>query len=156
MERLYAAEIAELRETHAAHSSIDEFEQLSGFRVALTTQLHDDAQQRRSDVLRNLILIIVATSPGISVAEIATSISQKLHLQRSVNDGLLLEEVNRLGLAKLISNRDNYLTLTDPGRDEVGRRQRDGARRLATGQSEMGAAETTTRFSHAATFRFIG
>ena len=104
VEGLYAADLAELRGIYSQESKIPEIEELAGLRIALTTQLHEDAQARREDLVRNLMLSALVLQPSMNTTEIANRLSQSLHLPRSVNVSYFQDEVGHLlkeGLASV-------------------------------------------------------
>ncbi len=137
VEGLYAAELAELRGIYSQESTIPEIEELAGLRIALTTQLHEDAQARREDLVRNLILSALAIQPSLNTTEIANRLSQSLHLPRSVNVSYFQDEVVHLVDEGLLSEESHRFTLTDRGREELETRGRAGKDRLAIGQVEI-------------------
>lgn len=117
MERLYAAELAELRLVFAQESSVPMDEQLTGLRIALTTQLQHDAQRRRDDVIRNLIVSTLATKGSLTLPGMCTQASQVLHLPRPVNATLLRPEIERLKQEGLVVEVASTYSLTTRGRE---------------------------------------
>ncbi len=137
VEGLYAAELAELRGIYSQESKVPKIEELAGLRIALTTQLHEDAQARREDLVRNLMLSALVLQPSMNTTEIANRLSQSLHLPRAVNASYFQDEVGHLLKDGLVCEEDHRFALTDKGREEVKVREQVGQDRLAIGQVEI-------------------
>lgn len=69
--------------------------EITGMRIALTTQLSSDAQAFREDLLENLTLTAV-TSKGVPLASISNKISMQLHLGRKIPESYFVTTIDRL------------------------------------------------------------
>ncbi len=139
-ERLYAAELGDLRSALAVPSSANEEVRLTGLRIALTTQLHDVAQQKRADLVRNLILTALSSGKELKPSSLAKAITDRLHLPRLVRESWLLSELNSLESEGLVAQAHGVYRVEDLGRQDLARRTEAGARSLMKGHSAIRSA----------------
>jgi hypothetical protein len=137
----YAAELANLRQALAVPSSPTASIELTGLRIALTTQLHDDAQRHRSDIIQNLILTTLSDGQCKTAAAIAKSASDTLSLPRKVKETWLTHDLNKLVSdgAIVLSADGRAFTITEVGVNALNRRSEEGVNRLAAGQTAIRA-----------------
>jgi len=137
MDSFYVGELAELRGVCAADTSLAAEESLTGLRIALTTQLHEDAQERRADLIRNLILTALSERQGMTLVEIANFVSQSLHLPRSVQVAFLQGEIDALVASSRIIRDGARFQITEVGEADVKKRLEEGISRLSVGATEI-------------------
>ena len=136
-ENHYASELANLRTALAVQGGDASRPELTGLRLALTTQFHDDAQQQRTDLIRNLILTALADGVDKTPRSLASAVSKVLHLPREVHEGWLQSELNDLHGHQLVGVADGAYIITQQGRDEVADRSGLGAQVLLDGQAAV-------------------
>jgi hypothetical protein len=134
-ERAYAGELQDLRAALAMQSS-QELE-LTGLRVALTTQLHEDAHLRRADLVRNLILTALSNGKALTAEGLAKSVSDKLRLPRIVHVAWLQSELVKLTQDGFIDVSGAHYTITDAGKGDVVARTESGSMSLIDGRSKV-------------------
>ena len=133
----YAGELANLREALFGDGGDQERLELTGMRVALTTQLHADFQARRSDLTRNLILTALAAGNNLTAGQIAKSVSDKLRLHRIVHEAYLSPSLESLANEQYITFENGTYALAANGREELQRRTDAGTRRLLEGRASI-------------------
>lgn len=142
-EKHYAAELSNLRAALGVKSTTSEEIEVTGLRMALTTQLLDDAQMRRRDLVRNLILTALSAGKALTTAGLAKAVSDSLRLPRLVNEAWLLLELNTLEASGHIAKSDSEYSIAERGLEELSSRTREGAEQLLRGQetirSQLGA-----------------
>lgn len=136
-QRLYAGELADLQSALAMKSSTNDEIELTGLRIALTTQLSDDAQAFRRDIVRNLILTGLSFGTALGSQAIAKYLSDKLKLPRVVQVGWLQSELNNLAATNCILIEDNRYTITEKGKEELRQRTDRGSISLLDGQQKI-------------------
>lgn len=139
MEITYSSELAELRVILSHSSTISEEDSLVGLRVALTTQLNEDAQVRRSGLIDNLVLTALEKQSPQNRVSLVNTVSQLLHLPRSINSTSLSDRLESLADTGVIAlDRDAY-HLTDKGKEKLAEMERLASNRLAVGEAEIRA-----------------
>lgn len=133
VEKWYAGELANLR-TALSLSDSPESVQLSGMRVALTTQLGGDAQVLQREVSCNLALTALAGGEAAGIEELTDRVSRALHLPRRVQASYLIPAVESLIASGHIQQIDGGYQITDEGRAEVRSRTEGGSRNLLEGR----------------------
>lgn len=136
-EHHYAAELSDIRHALATPMNAANISELSGLRIALTTQFHDEAQQTKKNVVQTLILTSLAQVEKSTVNKITQYISDKLHLARRINAAWFAPELNWLHSSGLIDLDGEYISLTDEGRLQIESLSDRGADRLISGRSAM-------------------
>lgn len=141
VEKHYPGEVANLRSALAVTESDAELVQLTGMRIALTTQLGGDATALREDVQRNLVLTALADGQGRTPSALCSRISQLLHLSRPTLLGYLDSTIKNLALSGHIKqDSNNRYLITDTGKAELRSRTEQGSQRLGEGQKAVKAA----------------
>jgi hypothetical protein len=138
-EELYAGELSNLRSALSISDGTGVQTDLTGLRLALTTQLHDDAQDRRRDIVRNLILNVLATGKSLTPKSLAKEVTEKLHLPKSVQESWLTHDLNQLVDDKLIalSPDGNAYKIAPKGREELEFRTVQGMESFITGKDAV-------------------
>lgn len=139
-EKHYAAELADYRISLALPATPDRTIELTGLRIALTTQLHTAAQQTRKDLIRNLVLTCLLEFQNLTPIKIARRLTERLHLGRTMSELWLLPELNALESSGAVSQTDGTYKLEDKGREELNRRSDMGALALGKGQHQIRAS----------------
>jgi hypothetical protein len=132
----YAGEIAVLRDALLTDDASEE-RQITGMRIALTTQLQNDARTLREDITRNLVLTSLASGNTLDTLMIVKHVSDSLHLARVVRSSYVEETVDRLLASGHIRRSDRGFQITDIGRTELGARCDRGSRTLLEGRSRV-------------------
>lgn len=138
MDMLYAGELAELRGVYGGYAPVQE-QELTGLRIALTTQLHDAAQDRRRDLLHVLILSALESQTPLTDGAIAALVSQSLHLPRPISVAFLDAELTSLVEYGLIARDANGYEITSAGLKEIANRHSAADQKLSNGQTEIRA-----------------
>lgn len=113
-EELYAAELLQLKRTLSTDSQ-SEKHHLDGLRIALTTQLTDDATLLRLAVSKNLILSELENFKPQTIATLSVNLSHKLHLPTTVHPEYLTEAIESLQAENLISRSGDCYSISDKG-----------------------------------------
>ena len=126
----YRGELENLR-TLLLTSSDDEYvEDTLGMRLALTTQLNEDGAALKRSVLKNLILLSLASGTTQHVSGLARRVSESLHLPHPINTSFLEPEVNTLRHEGLIEAVGEAHKITDAGLEEIKKGAEEGTKRL--------------------------
>ena len=133
----YGGELANLREALFGNGGDQEHLELTGMRVALTTQLHADFQARRSDLTRNLIVTALASGDRLTIDEIAEAVSEKLQLHRIVHEAYLRPSLDSLVKGDFLTSDNGTYTLAENGYRELGERTDAGTKRLLEGRASI-------------------
>jgi hypothetical protein len=136
-EKYYLGELNNLRNALALTSPTSHGVELTGLRIALTTQLHDDAQDRRRDLVHNLILTALSVGVRMSIRQIARQVSDQLRLPRMVSEAWLQLGLNELMKGKLICQTPDGFEITTLGLDEIRRRTSAGTEVFVRGQNAV-------------------
>jgi hypothetical protein len=108
-ERRYAAELIEER-GFFKDGSLEKLQlQVTGLQVALSTQFQEDAQTLRSETLRTLVLNAIADGKGWTIARLAKSMSDALHLPQIINEQYFTDILNKLSREKAIQVQDGVV-----------------------------------------------
>jgi len=107
--------------------------QLTGMRIALTTQFSEDARQIRDDLQKNLILSALS-SGGKTLEKICLHVTASLHLPYSFQTSCLYHSLQRLREIGLIDEKHGVYNITVEGKKELKKRTEDGAEILINGQ----------------------
>jgi hypothetical protein len=133
----YGGELANLREALFGNGGDQERLELTGMRVALTTQLHADFQARRSDLTRNLVLTALAGGNGLTIGQIAKAVSDRLRLPRIVHEAYLRPSLNSLVKGKYLISAHGVYSLAENGQRELRDRTDAGSKRLLEGRASI-------------------
>lgn len=136
-EKHYQGELANLRTALATSSSASEYVELTGLRLALTTQLTDDAQSRRKDMIQNLVLTALTNGASVTLQEIARSISERLHLPKAAQSGWLQPEISELVQSGYLACNNDRYSITASGAENVKARTSAGTKTVIDGQSRV-------------------
>jgi hypothetical protein len=136
--RHYRGELSDLRDTLSA----DDREQtgdaeLNGMRIALTTQLHDDAAELRRDTVRNLLLLSLSHGNPMEAREIADAVSKRLYLPRRVREEYLHQGLTDLHKSGGVVQQKGHWRITGIGQDELRSRRGRGYDTLLEGRTMM-------------------
>ena len=129
----YYAELQNLRDALTATDDPEQT-QVTGLRIALTTQLNDDAQRLRDEIARNLVLTALAQGEALTPSLIVKRVTDKLHLGKLVHEGYVETTLALLVESGHISQADHRYSITPAGRDEVARRTESGSEKLLHGK----------------------
>jgi len=132
-EKYYLSELTNLKRALAIDSSDSGRVEITGMRIALTTQFSDDASELRGDLLVNVVLSVLS-SGNRGIGNICKDVSDSLKLPRAVNRSYLLPILDELLQRKLIFEDRTVYGLTDQGSQEIERRTDKGAGNLINGQ----------------------
>jgi len=131
----YLAEIIEYRNFLYDKAGQTRELQMTGLRVALATQFHDDAQSLRNDLLRTLILKAVSDNGSYTPRRLAKWISDALHLPRLISPEFFADALeNLVGTGALALSDEAYL-ITPMGEAENKEIDAVGENRLSRGRN---------------------
>ncbi len=139
-EQLYAAEISDIRSALSMKSTNAIEVELTGLRLALTTNLSDDAETRRQDLVRNLVLTVLATKDALTPSQIAQEVSRELHLARTVHVGWLQSQLNELVASSCVETSNGAFSITDAGKEEIRQRTERGSVSILDGKKKIADA----------------
>jgi len=134
-EKFYFAELSNLRSALAVSEFNSEKVQMTGMRIALTTQLGDDAQALREDLQKNLILTALSDGIKRTAVKLCKQVSEILHLPKVIQSDYLkvsLDTSERLGH---IRSDDGEYWITESGQEELKDRTEKGSGVLSEGQT---------------------
>lgn len=134
LRRWYVGELADLKLSLSVDEDTFEDVKISGMRIALTTQLHDDAIELRDDICENLILSALANGNEQSLPLIAKWVSDGLHLPRNVHPEYLHRALGTLGELRRITRVRQSYRITPDGVDELNRKTLEGSENLFEGK----------------------
>ncbi len=138
VEQYYSGEAANLRQALAVEAVDAETVQLTGMRIALTTQLSEDAATLREDILHNLVLTALADGAPCNLASLAKRTSDLLHLPRAIQAAYLQSSLEDLSQSDLIRQDDKgRYTVTPNGKSELRNRTETGTARFTEGQQAV-------------------
>ncbi len=130
--------LAELEDAKAVieESTVNTIEVESvGLRIALSTELQEDATVLRRDLMRYLILATLKNGEKLNSPEIALQVSNLLHLGRSIGPTMLQAELERLLQLGYVNTDDNEVFyLDEKGKAAFHERNVKGADRLLQGR----------------------
>jgi len=132
-ERYYLAELKNLKDALSIQSGKSDKVQLSGMRIALTTQFSEDARQIRDDLQKNLVLSALS-SGSKTLEKICHHVAASLHLPYLLQTSCLHHSLQILLEIGLIVEKHGNYNITDKGREELKKRTEDGAEILINGQ----------------------
>lgn len=138
-EQHYPGEIANERAVRAA-SEDGEDAHISGMRIALSTQLTDDGESLREDLVHNLILTSLSDGRARSRAGIARLLSEALYLGRSVQEGYILPALTQLATEGSIKKISGSYVITIQGLEAVEERSKLGAEMSGEGERQLRSA----------------
>jgi len=130
----YATDLQQIRDALTVTGEQGEEAQITGMRIALTTQLHDDAQKLRGEIARNLVLTSLAKGDALNDALIIKHISDALHLGRVIQPEYVHASLEQLVATGHVSECDGAYSLAGSGRDELDERTTEGSKRLIEGK----------------------
>ena len=132
-ERFYQGEIAEHCAFLASRDDEDD-NKVSGMRIALSTQLTNDGEALRNDLLHNLVLTALADGRRRTQTGIAKLLSDSLFLGRIVNEGYITSALSELESEHFVKRDANLFIITEEGRRAAADRAGSGAEMLGEGQ----------------------
>jgi hypothetical protein len=112
----YHSEIHNIEQTLLAEPSLEQSPETIGLRLALLTQIGDDAKSLRAELSKRLVLECLYPDHQMTIAAIASGISRQLHLPRNMSEGYVREIASRLQREGLIDQIGVNAHLTDLGR----------------------------------------
>jgi len=139
LENLYAGELASVKATLGVTESTDADIQMTGMRIALTTQLADDAHSLREDLQRNIVLTALSDGKPRNLAALCNQVSGLLHLPRAVQPEYLQSALQSLDANGCVVSAPEGYVLTEKGHEEVKRRTDKGLDALVRGQEMIHA-----------------
>jgi len=134
LRKWYRGELADLQDLIGVVDEASEQGQLTGMRLALTTQLTEDARELSSNLVENLILTALASSPRLNTAQIAQFASTKLRLPRQVQPHYFTKALGHLQQGALVTSTDGRFELSPAGQEELRKRASSGSRAILTGR----------------------
>jgi len=134
-EQFYLAEIQNLRDSLGVEDAENEHLRVTGMRIALTTQLSDDAHGLREDLQKNLVLTALSDGRSRTLEALTTQISSMLHVARSIQPEYLQSALDSHNEQGLVAHQKQLYTITDAGRCELQKRTESGLASLAQGQT---------------------
>lgn len=174
IEVLYLSQLAKLSENHPEifinhyraeledakavleQSALNTIEAESlGLRIALSTELQEDATVLRRDLMRYLILATLQNGEKLNSSKIALQVSNLLHLGRSVGPTMLQAELERLLQLGYVNTDDKKVFyLDEKGKAAFHERNVKGAERLLQGRKIFKEAITCLVGSELSTEEF--
>jgi len=149
---------AELEDTKAMleQSTVNTIETESvGLRIALSTELQEDATVLRRDLMRYLILATLENDGKLNSSKIALQVSNLLHLGRSVGPTMLQAELERLLQLGHVNKEDKEVFYsTEKGKAALAERNKKGAERLLQGRKIFNEAISSLSGSELSTKEF--
>jgi len=151
----YCAELEDVKAV-LEQSALDTIDaELMSLRIALSTELHEDATVLRSDLMRHLILSSLQSGQKLNSSKIALQVSSLLHLGRSVGPTMLQAELQRLLQLEYVNTDDNEMFYsTEKGKAALNERNEKGAERLLQGRKIFKEAITLLSGSEPSTNEF--
>ena len=132
-ERHYLSELENLKRALAVDSTDSGKVEITGMRIALTTQFSDDATELRRDLLRNVVLSVLS-SEELGIGLICKNVSDSLKLPKVVSPAYLSPIIDELDQLGFIFENSAVYRLTVQGKQEIERRTDEGAENLVSGQ----------------------
>jgi len=132
-EKYYLAEIENLRNALAVDAGNTEQIQITGMRIALTTQFSEDANELRDDLQKNLVLSALSKGEN-SLGMICKLVSDSLKLSQVVNQDYLVHSMEKLVSSDLVAKLDGKYKISPLGLEELKKRTDEGASNLINGQ----------------------
>jgi hypothetical protein len=134
-ERFYPGEIGECH-AFLASRDLDDATAVSGMRIALSTQLTNDGEGLRSDLLHNLVLTALLDERSRTQSGIAKLLSDSLYLGRIVHDAYISSALTHLEDNGLITKHHGKMfKITEKGKQNAASRAASGAEMLGEGQT---------------------
>jgi hypothetical protein len=143
VDRHYGAELDALRHTLATPTGAAEEAQVTGMRIALTTQLNADGNELRDDVARNLVLTALSQRDNLTLQDICREVGSALGLGNSIHESYFQPVLQRLaeeGQVDAVAQRYN---LSKTGREEIKNRTAQGSDTVLEGKQCLRQAITT-------------
>jgi len=131
----YGAELKALRDSLSYEGDDESAIQLSGMRLALSTQLTGDAAALRRRALHGILIDALAARSPVDPARLPNYVRERLRLPGPVQMGYLRTAIEELKVSGHITERDGRLALTDRGRATLADRNREGGRLLLEGRT---------------------
>lgn len=132
-EKYYRSELEILRQALSVGSGEDDKIELTGMRIALTTQFSEDALTLRDDLLRNLILSVLS-SGNSTINSICKKVSDSLRLPKGIYPEYFQAPLDSLIDSGIVTNVDSVFAITAKGKEELTSRTDEGAENLINGQ----------------------
>lgn len=133
-EEFYLAEIQNLRDSLGVEDAENERLKMTGMRIALTTQLSDDAHGLREDLQKNLVLTALSDGKSRTVPALTSHVSSMLHVARTIQPEYLQSALDSHREQGLVTLQNQLYAITEAGRGELKRRTESGLASLAQGQ----------------------
>jgi hypothetical protein len=132
-EKYYLSELQTLRTALSVDAGNAAHVQLTGMRIALTTQFSSDAKTLKNDLQKNLILSVLSME-DCTIDLLCKNVSESLHLPRIVDPAYLRQTLVELETEKLINKNNETYSISEYGIQELVKRTENGARNLIDGQ----------------------
>lgn len=132
--KFYPGEIAAYRIFLNTPSDVDEQRNMTGMRLALTTQLNNDGDKLREELVCNIVLTILSSQKAVNQAILAKTVTDFLRLGSVVSMTYLQGSIDLLLSKKLIEIKDNKYTITKKGESQYCKSIEAGKRTLISGK----------------------
>lgn len=133
METYYGAELNNLKSALLATPD-GESPDVVGLRLALRTQTGDDALNLKRMICRQLVLEQLYSERGLTANGLATKMSARLHLPRTISEAFLTPVLDSLCTERLIEGDGGKYVLTEAGAKGVQEVAPEAASRLLEGR----------------------
>lgn len=140
IQRHYSGEIQNARNEIASKSSIQHDSELTGLRVALSSQVHEQAQSRRSEIVQSVLLKALEGGSSLTLRKLSVSITQLLHLPKTVQESWMQLELDRLASRKLVEPTSTGYCITRLGLEQLKTSESSGDAVLAEGKRVIAEA----------------
>lgn len=137
LEEAYAGELANLRQALGVSRDDAGEVEITGLRIALTTQLSDDASELREDLQKNLVLSALSSDEPRTVGHISKTVSDLLHLPRLLDDAYVESAIAALRADGVVTEDGGRWAITEAGRRELEERTERGTGRLSEVQNAV-------------------
>jgi hypothetical protein len=133
----YAAELANLKSALIDGSKPDAEPDKIGLRLALITQTGDDANALRFDLAKRLLLEALQANGPTTPGNLATKVSGRLHLPRSLSGTYVTEVLERIISEDLVSVKGDTYDLTATAHEFLTNVPTDASQRLLEGRKAV-------------------
>jgi len=137
-QKYYRAELENLKAALCYDVGESAKMQLTGLRIALTTQFSDDANALRNDLHRNLILSSLYEGQK-TLAGVCKYVTDSLHLPGSIQPDCLQPALENLRSTELVHQENGIYKIAPAGIDELEKRTEEGTENLVNGQQLLRA-----------------
>ncbi|MBI2860380.1 MAG: hypothetical protein HYX91_02585 [Chloroflexi bacterium] len=132
----YSAEIRNIERTLLSSCVSQDVREL-GLRLALCTQVGDDAQQLRDEIAKRLFLHTLSSCDGLTVPQLASTLANQLHLPRTLSNYYVEEVVSHLSSEELVTYDNGLISITAKGRHYADHIPEESQRKLLEGRSAV-------------------